>query len=104
MQIVQDNLGTRNRRIESDKIVDNVEVQMIEEKDHYFKKQKLLQDLHKQCQEMEADLNACIDRLQADWSDKLIALTPHSKTSFLHSKSISHEDVTVIKNVQDNAK
>ena len=45
LAIVQDNLVTRNRRLETDKVVDNVEVQMGVEKEHILEKQRLLQAL-----------------------------------------------------------
>ena len=70
---VQDNLNTRNRRIETDQVVDNVEVQMCSEKDHYVNKQKLLSEILEQAKSMESEINQRIASLQADWSDKSIA-------------------------------
>lgn len=96
--IVQDNLLTRNRRIETDKVVDNVEVQMGEEKAHYLNKQRLLEALHQQAEDMEAQLNTCIKNLNADWSDKKIANAADTHAGNLHNQSnhiTGHDDPTV---------
>jgi len=70
---VQDNLNTRNRRIDTDQVVDNVEVQMCAEKDHYVNKQKLLSEILEKAKAMEAEINKRISDLQKDWSDKSVA-------------------------------
>ena len=70
---VQDNLNTRNRRIDTDQVVDNVEVQMCAEKDHIVNKQALLSGILEKAKSLEAELNRRILDLQADWSDKSIA-------------------------------
>lgn len=87
LHIVQDNLVTRNRRLETDKVVDNVEVQMGVEKEHILEKQRLLQALHEQCQDMEAQLNKAIAELNADWSDKKIANMADTHAGNLHNQS-----------------
>lgn len=87
LSIVQDNLQTRNRRIDTDKVVDNVEIQMGVEKDHYLEKQRLLQVLHTQAQDMEAQLNTCITNLNGDWSDKKIANAADTHCGNLHNQS-----------------
>lgn len=87
MQIVQDNLNTRNRRVETDMVIDNVEVQMGLEKDHILKKQQLLEKLHLDCENMEAQLNKCIENLNADWSDKKIANAADTHAGNLHNRS-----------------
>lgn len=87
LAIVQDNLVTRNRRMDTDKVVDNVEVQMGVEKDHIMEKQRLLQALHEQAQDMEAQLNKAITLLNADWSDKKIANAADTHAGNLHNQS-----------------
>jgi len=87
LAIVQDNLNTRNRRIDTDQVVDNVEVQMGLEKQHYLSKQKLLDELHTDSVNMENSLNKCIADLMADWSDKKIANAADTHAGRLHNRS-----------------
>merc|ERR1712168_952650 len=81
LAIVQDNLTTRDGRI------DNVEVQMGVEKDHYLEKQNLLTDLLNDAKQMEANLNNCIKLLNEDWSDKKIANATDTHAGRLHNRS-----------------
>jgi len=83
---VQDNLNTRNRRIDTDQVVDNVEVQMCAEKDHIVNKQALLSGILAKAKDLEAELNRRIADLQADWSDKSIANRADTYAGNLHNQ------------------
>merc|ERR1712066_66294 len=84
----------RNRRIDTDQVVDNVEVQMCSEKDHYVNKQKLLSEILEQAKNMESEINQRIASLQADWSDKSIANRADTYAGNLHNQhpAISGDD------------
>jgi len=87
MQTVIENLKARNRRIDTDQVADNAEIQMMDEKDHYIAKQKTLQDIKEKAVALEAELNHRIDLLQADWSDKFIANQADTHAGNLHNQS-----------------
>jgi len=87
MSICQDNLITRNRREDTDQVCDNVEVQMLAEKEHLLTKQAMLEELHRNCVAMEQELKQRIEELQHDWSRKKIANQADTFCGNLHNNS-----------------
>jgi len=87
LSICHDNLTTRNRREDSDQVCDNVEVQLLSEKEHIISKQTKLEEQHRKCVAMEQELTARIEDLQQDWSRKKIANQADTFCGQLHNNS-----------------